>query len=240
MERTIFKRLMTATLPLVVAFFWGLSFYTSLALADDKTEANQLVEKAKMTFENFIQDENMKTMVNLLKDAKGVFIAPQVLRGAFIVGASGGSGIFVARDKNNNWFGPTFYTLGGLSVGLQAGGDASEVILVAMTERGVKAFQSTNFKLGADVGIALGPAGAGIAAQTANLSADIVSFSRAKGLYAGISLDGAVVAARNDLNRAFYGKEVTPSEILSKSGVSNPKVSVLLQEIARAANKHKN
>jgi len=141
-----------------------------------------------MTFDNFIQDEHMKVMVDLLKDAKGIFIAPQVLRGAFIFGASGGSGVFLARDKDNKWLGPAFYTLGGLSVGLQAGGDASEVVLLAMTERGVKAFMSTNFKLGADVGLAMGPAGAGMAAQTANLSADIVSFPGAKGLYAGVSL----------------------------------------------------
>jgi len=114
-----------------------------------------------MTFENFVKDKNMRVMVDMLKDAKGVFIAPQVLRGAFVVGASGGSGVFIARDKDNRWSGPAFYTLGSVSVGFQVGGDASEVILVAMTERGVKAFHSTNFKLGADAGVAVGPAGAG-------------------------------------------------------------------------------
>jgi len=190
-----------------------------------------------MTFDNFIQDEHMKVMVDLLKDAKGIFIAPQVLRGAFIFGASGGSGVFLARDKDNKWLGPAFYTLGGLSVGLQAGGDASEVVLLAMTERGVKAFMSTNFKLGADVGLAMGPAGAGMAAQTANLSADIVSFSRAKGLYAGVSLDGAVVATRNNLNRAFYGKELKPFEILTDPTLINPKATALLQAITRVANR---
>ena len=237
MEDMVSKRLMTRALSLVVVLFFGLSLWTPSVLAGDKAEANQLVEKAKMTFENFVKDKNMRIMVDLLKDAKGVFIAPQVLRGAFVVGASGGSGGFISRDKDNRWSGPAFYTLGGVSVGFQAGGDASEVILVAMTERGVKAFHSTNFKLGADAGVAVGPAGAGIAAQTANLSADIVSFSRAKGLYVGLSLDGVVVAARDDLNRSFYGKEVKPSDILGKPGFSNPKASGLLQEVARAAKK---
>ena len=79
-----------------------------------------------------------------------------------------------------------------------------------MTERGVKSFMRSNFKLGVDAGIAAGPVGGGVAAETANLSADILSFSRSKGLYGGLSLEGAVVKVRSGLNRAFYGKRVSP------------------------------
>jgi lipid-binding SYLF domain-containing protein len=130
---------------------------------------------------------------SLVKRAKGVLIYPQVLKGAFIWGISGGSGAMLAYDnKTGKWGGPAFYTIGEASFGLQIGGEASEVILVALTDRGVASLLSTSAKLGADVGIAVGPVGAGAEAATANLSADLVSYSRAKGLYAGISLEGAV------------------------------------------------
>jgi len=118
---------------------------------------------------------------------------------------------------------------------LQAGGDASEVVLVALTERGKTALLATSAKLGADVGIAVGPVGAGAEAATANLSADIISFSRAKGLYAGVSLEGAVVATRGSLNKAYYGKEVSPTDILVKRTVSNKKAAGLVSAVKKAA-----
>ena len=145
--------------------------------------------------------------------------------------------MFVQRDGVNKWNGPAFYAIGGASIGFQIGGESSEVVLLAMTDRGVAAFQSNNFKLGADAGIALGPIGLGVAAQTANLSADILSFSRSKGLYGGVSLQGAVVAARDGLNSAFYGKNVKPSDILIRPTVSSGQASRLLEEVAKAAAK---
>ena len=142
---------------------------------------------------------------------------PSVLRGAFIIGASGGSGVFLAHDaKTKKWGGPAFYTIGQASFGLQAGGDASEIVLVALTERGVSSLLATSAKLGADASVAAGPVGAGAQAATQNLSADIISYSRAKGVYAGVSVDGAVVATRDALNKAYYKKEVTPTDILIK------------------------
>jgi lipid-binding SYLF domain-containing protein len=209
----------------------------TLARADDARDAQQLVEKAKLSFEAFLADPDMSGGIrSLVRRAKGVLIYPQVLRGAFIIGASGGSGVFLARDeKAGTWNGPAFYTIGQASFGLQAGGDASEVVLVAMTERGVAAMQATSVKLGADVGIAVGPVGAGASAETANISADIVSYSRAKGLYAGISLAGAVVGSRGALNHAYYGKEVSPTEILIRRTVTNPQAAPLIEAVAKVA-----
>jgi len=173
-----------------------------------------------------------------VKRAKGVLIDPQVLKGAFLVGVSGGSGVLLAHDaKARKWGGPAFYTIGEASFGLQAGGQASEVILVALTDRGVTALLSTSAKLGADVGVALGPVGAGAEAATANLSADLVSYSRAQGLYAGISLEGAVVAARDGLNKAYYGKEVTPTAILVRHEATNPQAAGLIGAVSKAAGK---
>ena len=209
------------------------------AVAGEAENAQQLVDKASMTLNAFVADKDMgPSLKALLKKARGVLIYPQVLRGAFIVGVSGGSGTFVAYDaKAKKWGGPAFYTIGEASFGLQAGGDASEVVLVALTERGMTALLTTSAKLGADVGVALGPVGAGAEAATANLSADIVSYSRAKGLYAGISLEGAVVATRDALNKAYYGKEVSPTDILVKRAVSNKKAAGLLSAVKKAAGK---
>jgi len=175
------------------------------AVADDAQDAQQLVEKARLTFEAFVADKEMgPSVMALLKRAKGVLIYPQVLRAAFIFGASGGSGTFLVHDaKAGAWGGPAFYTIGEASFGLQAGGDASEVVLVALSDRGVASLLPTSTKLGGNVGIAAGPVGVGAEAATADLSADIISYSRSKGIYAGVSLDGAVVATRGTLNAAY-------------------------------------
>jgi lipid-binding SYLF domain-containing protein len=204
--------------------------------ADDAQEAERLVEGSRLIFESFIADAQLAAFKDLLRKARGLFLAPAILRGAFFVGAAGGSGVFVARDeKAGRWNGPAFYTLGELSFGLQAGGDASEVALLAMTERGVSAMLSTNIKLGADASIAAGPFGIGASAATANTSVDLLSFSRAKGLYGGVSLQGAAVAVRGSLNRAFYGRDVSATDILVRGEVSNPKAAPLINAVARAA-----
>jgi SH3 domain-containing YSC84-like protein 1 len=206
------------------------------ASADDKREAAQLVEKARFAFESFMTDGKMGPFQGLVKRARGVFISPQLLKGAFIIGVSGGSGVLVAQDeKTGQWNGPSFYTIGGASFGFQIGGEASEVVLLAMTERGVSSLLWSSFKLGADAGLAAGPVGMGVSAASANLSADILSFSRSKGLYGGISLDGAVVATRGDWNEAYYGKPLTPTDILIRKTVINPQAQRLIESVAKAA-----
>jgi lipid-binding SYLF domain-containing protein len=224
---------------------WGIALLLSTLLilfqprsvfANDKVQAEQLVEKAQLTLQNFTCDSKMESFRGLFHKAKGVMIIPSLLEGAFVVGASGGSGVFLVRDTSTGkWSEPAFYTVGGASFGLQIGGQASEVVLLAMTDRGVNALLKTSAKLGADAGIAVGPVGMGAAASTENLSADILSFSRSKGLYGGISLDGAVVAVRDSLNRAYYGKEVSPIDILVKRDVKspNPKGAMLAESVAK-------
>jgi SH3 domain-containing YSC84-like protein 1 len=220
----------------IAVFIFGLA--PSSFAADDRQEAEQLVEKAKFTLDDFMSDKNMDAFHDLLKRAKGIFIAPQVLKGAFIIGASGGTGVLFAWDeKEKSWAGPAFDTVGGASFGFQIGGQASEVILLAMTDRGVTAFLSNSLKLGADVGVAAGPVGAGVAASSANLSADILTFARSKGLYGGVSLDGAVMAVRGSLNDAYYGRKVTPTDILVRRDVSNPQAAGLLQSVRKATGK---
>jgi lipid-binding SYLF domain-containing protein len=225
-------RFVTALVAVAATLALGLA--AAPARADDAQDARQLVEKAKLTVEQFQADENMNALRDLAKKARGMLILPQMLRGAFIVGGSGGTGVLVARDaKSNQWRGPAFHTLGGASFGFQAGADAAEVIILAMTERGVTKLLSPQVKLGADISVAAGPVGGGAAAATAGLSADLVSFSMSKGLYGGFSVDGSVAAVRAALNQAYYGKPVTPTDILLKSSVKNPHASGLMEAVAK-------
>lgn len=207
------------------------------ASADERQKTGQLVEKAQMTLQSFMNDSTMGPFRDLLKDAKGALIFPQLLKGAFIFGASGGSGVLLVRgDHEGQWIGPAFYTLGSASFGFQIGGEASEVVLLVMTDRGVSSLMSNSLKLGGEIGIAVGPVGGGVAASTANLSADILAFSRSKGLYGGIALDGAVVATREGLNEVYYGSRVTPTDIFVRRDVkTNPQSRGLIDEISRMA-----
>jgi len=223
-----------AVLILLLALVgWG----SALSPASAGESAQALVDRSRITLEEFTADPEMGPAVKaLLQRAQGVLIYPQVLRGAFVVGGSGGSGSFVVRDlKTNTWAGPAFYSFGQASFGLQIGADAAQVVLVALTERGMTALLTTRVTLGGNASVALGPVGAGAAAQTAGLSADIVSYSRNRGVFAGIAVDGAVVAVRPRLNRSFYGKDVTPTDILVRRSVKNKNANSLLDAVKKVA-----
>jgi lipid-binding SYLF domain-containing protein len=205
-------------------------------LRGTRLEMDQLVDRGAMTLNDFLDDKNMGTFRDLLKSAKGVFIVPQVLRGAVIFGAFGGNGVLLVRDpKNGQWLGPAFYSMGGASVGLQLGGESSEMVLLLMTDRGVASFLTDSLKIGADVGVAAGPVGIGGSASTANLSADVLAFSRSTGLYGGLSLEGAVVISRHEWNKTYYGASLTPIEILIRRDAVNPQSYSLRDEVAKSA-----
>lgn len=216
---------------------WAMGVYgVTSAYADSRTEARHLVEKARMTFENFDTAKEMSGFRYLLRSAKGVFIAPDILKGAFIIGISGGSGVLLTRNSmTGRWSDPAFYTMGGASFGLQAGGQAAQVIILAMTERGVNAFLNSSIKLGVDASVAAGPTGIGAAAATENLSVDLIAFTRAKGIFGGISIEGSVVKVRDSLNDAYYARRVTPREILITRDISNPQSAALVRAVATAA-----
>jgi lipid-binding SYLF domain-containing protein len=212
------SRVVASTLTVVLLLASGVP-----ARADDAEDAKQIVEKAKLSAEQFQKESTMDSLREQAKTARGMLILPDMVRGAFIFGASGGNGVFFARDSvGAPWRGPAFYTIGGASFGFQAGVDVAQVMILAMTERGVTKLLSPQVKLGADISVAAGPVGAGAAAASAGLSADLISYSMAKGLYGGFSVDGSVVGVRSSLNQAYYGKEVTPTDILIKGTVSNP------------------
>jgi lipid-binding SYLF domain-containing protein len=198
--------------------------------ADDQT----LIDSARITVEHFTSDGQMSELRRKLAQAKGVFVVPQLLKASFIIGGEGGSGVLMART-GTGWSEPAIYTMGAGSIGLQIGGEASEVILVLMNDKAVNAILRNEFKLGADATVAAGPVGMGVeAATTTNLGADIYSFSKSKGLAAGVSVEGAVITARHARNTAYYGKQAHPRNILYDNLVSNPGTIALRQALAAA------
>ena len=150
----------------------------------------------------------------------------------FIFGGSGGRGVLVVRDEAGKWNGPAFYSVSAASVGFQAGVQVSEVVMMVMTEKGINSLLSTAMKVGGDASVAAGPVGAG---ANATVTEDIVAFSRSKGLYGGLNLDGSVIKPADDWNSAYYGKEVLPPQILLKGEVHNKQADKLLKTIANAA-----
>ncbi len=194
-------------------------------------EPESLVADARTTLSNFIRDPDQTWIQDNLSRARAILIAPQVVRAGFIFGGSGGRGVLVARD-GRAWAGPAFYNLATASVGFQAGIDVSEVIVVVMTDRGFNSLLSTSFKIGGDASIAAGPVGAG---ARSTITADLISFTRAKGVYGGLNLDGTVVSINVPWNDAFFGgSNLLPPDILIRRTVTTPKAASLLADVAKA------
>lgn len=221
-----------ALMLFIILLATGLFAMIGPASAQKAEDAQALVDRALVTFNGFMRDPNYAWLHTRLDDARGVLIFPQVLRGGFILGGSGGSGVFLIKQEGEGWSDPAFYTIGSVSLGLQIGAQAAEVVMLAMTQRAVDSLLTSSLKLGGDVSIAVGPYGRGAARD---ITADFVSFSEAKGAYAGVNLEGSVVTVRNSLNAAYYGREAGPVDILVRQGVTNPGADQLQIALSQAA-----
>lgn len=206
--------------------------------AQAASKAIDLVERSKISVESMTRDENIgKYLRKNLKEAKGVLVIPQMLKGALFIGGEAGSGVLLVRGDDGTYSNPAFFTLGALSIGFQIGGSASEVMLLLMTDKGVNAIVGNKrIKLGADMGIAAGPIGAGVEAGVTLGSTDVLAYSVSKGVYLGISLEGAVIEPRETLNKEYYGKKVSSKEIVSGRRYSNSHANGLRAALAAARN----
>jgi SH3 domain-containing YSC84-like protein 1 len=177
----------------------------------------------------------------LLNHAKCVVVLPRVMKAAFGVGGSAGHGAMLCRTGPNftgPWSAPAMYSLEGASFGFQIGGQATDVVLLIMNDDGVNSLLRDKVKLGADASIAAGPKGGDAAADTdAYLRTEMLSYSRSRGVFAGVSLSGATLHPDNDANRALYGRDLTAKEIVE--GPSSPQVpssaKLLLGELTKAS-----
>jgi lipid-binding SYLF domain-containing protein len=209
--------------------------------AADRAEAQSIVDMSRGALTDLMGDEHFSWLHGYLKDAKGVLIFPQILKGGLIVGGSGGSGVLMIRNsENGTWSNPAFYTLGSVTFGLQIGGEAAEVIMIAMTRKAIDSLLASSLKLGGDVSVAIGPIGGGAKGSVTipEVTADFVSFTKAKGLYAGLNLEGSVLEVRDGLNSAYYGKEAKPVDMLVKKSVNNSGADGLRAALQKASAKN--
>ncbi|MFT6557900.1 lipid-binding SYLF domain-containing protein [Sneathiella sp.] len=190
-------------------------FSGTFQMAQAANEQEQLVEKAKLTVETLAAQTDMAQFRKLLAVSKGIVVFPQVLKAGFIVGGAGGSGVLLSRKENSDWSSPAFYTMGQASFGLQIGAEAKELVLVIMTDKGLKAIINNQVKLGADVSAAVGPVGKDLgASSTTNMKADIFSFAKNAGLFIGASVEGSILDAKEGWNASYYGKSVSVDDIV--------------------------
>jgi len=188
----------------------------SMAFAADltATKASERVQAAADVLSEIQDAPDQGIPENVLGSAECVAVVPSLLNGGFIVGARYGRGVASCRTSKG-WSAPAFFLIEGGSVGFQIGGQAVDVVMLIMNSDGMRNLLSSKFKLGADASAAAGPVGRAAAADTDwKLKAQILSYSRARGVFAGVALDGAVIKQDKDSTREFYGHVVTPQASL--------------------------
>jgi len=185
------------------------------AAAPDTSEERERVSKAAAALDSIMAAPDQEIPKELLAKAHGIAVIPNVVKGAFLAGGRFGKGLVSARDENGHWGTPLYVEIGGGSFGLQIGVEATDLILVFTKPDGLREMLKDNLKLGADAGAVAGPVGRRVEAGT-NLTFDspIYSYSRNKGVFAGVSLDGSILAVDDSANQKVYGKDITGTDIL--------------------------
>lgn len=193
-------------------------------LAADKKEAERLENCGTVIKE--IMDIPDDIPQDLIDRAECIIVYPSVLKAAFVIGGSYGRGAMTCRSGEHftgPWSAPSMMALEGGSIGFQIGGQATDFVLLVMNPRGARAILKSKVKLGADASVAGGPKGRTANASTdATLRAEVLSYSRARGLFAGISLEGSTVRPDDDANERVYGKNVAADDIIFKGAVAVP------------------
>jgi lipid-binding SYLF domain-containing protein len=188
---------------------------TMTAVASDREDDVARTHKAAQVFNEIMSAPDQGIPHDLLNKARCVAIIPGELKFAFIFGGNYGRGVATCRTANG-WSAPMFVAIDGGSVGYQIGGSSTDLVMLFMNDHALHSLLSDKFKLGGDASVAAGPVGRNATAATdIKLSAEILSYSRTKGIFAGVSLDGAVVQADKSGDRAMYGDGVDRHEILS-------------------------
>ena len=204
----------------------------------DKDESSRLENAGTVIDEILNVPDNIPQ--DLLEKARCVIVLPSVLKAAFVVGGSYGRGVMVCRTGEHfrgPWGAPVMMALEGGSVGLQIGGQATDFVILVMNDRGAEGILKSKVKLGADAAIAAGPKGRDAQANTdATLRAEMLSYSRSRGVFAGVSLEGSTLRPDGDANRKLYGRDVSPAEIITESKVEAPEAAhKLISRLQRAS-----
>jgi lipid-binding SYLF domain-containing protein len=206
MEITMLKRILAVTILM--------AFASLTAVASDREDDVNRTQKAAQVFKEIMNTPDQGIPSNLLESAKCIAIIPGDKKFAFIFGGSYGRGLATCRTEHG-WSAPMFVAIDGGSVGYQIGGSSTDIVMLFMNDHALQSLMSDKFKLGADASVAAGPVGRNADASTdLKLNAEILSYSRSKGIFAGVSLDGAVMQADKSGDKAMYGDDVNRHEIL--------------------------
>jgi lipid-binding SYLF domain-containing protein len=192
--------------------FMSLLWLPSHANAGQKED--QRAENASRVLSEILRIPEDSVPTKLLQEAAAIAVVPDVVKAGFVVGGRHGKGLIAVRGEDGTWSNPSFIKLNGGSIGFQAGVQSADVILVFRSKRGVDSIVNGKFTLGADASVAAGPVGRSAQASTdEQLKAEIYSYSRARGLFAGVSIDGAVLSMDHKANAATYSAGTTPRMI---------------------------
>lgn len=199
---------------------------------NDFQKSKELVQLSESALNDLLKNKDLPNIPKYLKKSKAILIFPEVYEGGFLFGAKGGNGLLFIRHSFG-WSGPFFYSIGGLSIGLQFGIKSGKVLMTVMSNRGVKSILNERVKIGVDIDAAVAGEGVGYSAESTLRLADIFSFSDNSGLFLGGSLEGSYLQPRNDLNLSFYNKELTVNDILKSKKLhrSSNKISLLLHSV---------
>jgi len=212
-----------------------LSLCLLLPAATLPAQAQQIgrIADAKLAFQDIMAIPEKTVPEYLLKDAAGIAIIPGVVKVGFIVGGEYGEGLLLLRDESGSWSNPIFITLAGGSIGWQLGAQSADFVLVFKTDRSVDSVLTDNLTLGVDVAAAAGPLGRRARASTdMQLKAEIYSYSRSRGFFAGLSLDGALIQIDDEANAAFYDVDyISPRDIQARKDFELPEEAVQLKQI---------
>lgn len=215
-------------ITLIVAAILALAPLVPASAKDEAQEERDRLQNSTVVMHEIL---NIPDQIphDLIDKARCVIVMPSVLKAAFVVGGSYGRGTMVCRtgaDFKGPWGSPAMYALEGGSVGFQIGGEATDFVFLVMNNRGADSLLRSKVKLGGDVSAAGGPVGRDASADTdALMRSEILSYSRARGVFAGISLEGSTLRPDNDANRRLYGRDVRASEIVYGSEVKRPAAS---------------
>lgn len=186
-----------------------------------KREAEKLVADSRVGFEKLMADQKKAIPAAVLKKTRAVIIFPNVVKGGFLVGAKSGTGALLVK-KGGSWSGPAFYNLGGMSFGALVGVQSIDIVMAVMTEKGLQPFLKQQFTIGTDASAVAGTSGAREAKDIGEPLADLLTYSRVEGLFAGLSLDGGKIIFMDKVTSAYYGQPVTARAVLIDGKIKPP------------------
>lgn len=182
---------------------------------DDKNEEAARLADATAAFSEIMSAEDRAIPRAVLGKAEGIAVFPSTIKAGFVVGGMRGRGVLSVRGETGTWSSPAFLTLTGGSVGLQIGGQATDLVLVIMNRRGLENLVRNQFKVGADASVAAGPVGRDAQASTdIQMRAQILSYSRARGVFAGVTINGSTIRQDKNANQRFYGRPLGTQQIV--------------------------